>query len=97
MRQRVGIKALGLFAIKNALSWFGHSLEFIRTSPDTKSQILGLVRENQLESLCWDINYPVMLILADQFITPYYQQIPVNGEGVKLAGANGAFVMSLPY
>ncbi len=27
----------------------------------------------------------------------YYQQIPVNGKGVKLAGANGTFVMTLPY
>ena len=27
----------------------------------------------------------------------YYQQIPVNGKGIRLAGANGPFVMSLPY
>ena len=27
----------------------------------------------------------------------YYQQIPVDGTGKKLAGANGPFVLSLPY
>jgi hypothetical protein len=27
----------------------------------------------------------------------YYQQIPVDGKGVRLSGANGPFVMTLPY
>lgn len=27
----------------------------------------------------------------------YYQQLPVNSEGVPLSGANGPFVMTLPY
>lgn len=73
---RAGEKALGLFAIKDALSWFGQSLELMRSGKQISEGILGPVLVNQMESLCWDIDYPAMLDLADQHL----HQVRTSGD-----------------
>ncbi len=65
---RAGEKALGLFAIKDALSWFSQSLELMHSDERASDGILGPVLVNQMEALCWDIDYPAMLDLADQHL-----------------------------
>ncbi|MDA9981605.1 AAA family ATPase [Gammaproteobacteria bacterium] len=63
-----GEKALGLFAIEDAVTWFGHALGFLTTEPESDDNLLGGVLVNQLEAYCWEIDYIGMAELAEQHL-----------------------------
>ncbi len=61
-----GDKALALFAIEAAKSWYSKALDFLSADPEADQNIFADVLVNQLEVYCWEIDYPGMVELAEQ-------------------------------
>ena len=61
-----GDKALALFAIQNAKSWYSQALDLLSTGPEAEDSLFADVLVNQLEVYCWEIDYPGMVALAEQ-------------------------------
>ena len=63
-----GEKALGLFAHGEAISWFKQTLGLLSTEKQTDRELLGRTLVNQMEAYCWEIDYPTMTILAEEYL-----------------------------
>ena len=63
-----GEKALGLFAHDEAIFWFKQALDLLSTEKRTDRKLLGRTLVNQMEAYCWEIDYPTMAILAEEYL-----------------------------
>jgi class 3 adenylate cyclase/tetratricopeptide (TPR) repeat protein len=63
-----GEKALGLFACETATSWFEQALEILTSETNSDHELLGRTLINQMEAHCWEMNFPSLIALAEQYL-----------------------------
>jgi len=63
-----GDKALGLFACETATSWFEQSLEILTSETNSNQELLGRTLINQMEAHCWEMDFPSLIALAEQYL-----------------------------
>ncbi len=64
-----GDKALALFAIEDAKSWYSQALDLLATGSATEDTLFADVLVNQLQVYCWEIDYSGMVALAEQHLS----------------------------